>query len=114
MITVERLGKAKKRMNVGFVLSIVAFVAFIAAANLAEGSDGNTVLSGIAVVAMLSTLVGAVLFYSGLGSSAAILNRSPIVWVGLSFITAPIGPVVSYFWMRSLVDSQVASLSSSE
>jgi hypothetical protein len=41
------------------------------------------------------------LFYYYLGNLAAELNKSSIVWVGLTFICGPFGAVYAYFKMKT-------------
>jgi hypothetical protein len=47
--------------------------------------------------------VGALAFYISLGQLAARLGSSWIIWVGLSVLTAPVGPIIAYIAMRTKV-----------
>ena len=47
----------------------------------------------------IMSLVGILAFYIILGILAARKNRCVVCWVGLSFLTSPIGPIVAYFMM---------------
>lgn len=50
-------------------------------------------------------IVSGFAFYLALGVLASRLGRSWIVWVGMSMITNPIGPIVAYVRMRQLVEN---------
>lgn len=64
----------------------------------------------VSATALFVVLPGAVagwVFIITLWRLARVLERSPIVWVGLTIISTPIGPLVSYFLMRHLVLSTI-------
>jgi multidrug transporter EmrE-like cation transporter len=63
----------------------------------------NNLDSLLSSLAFAAWVAGGVAFYVMLGVLASRLNRSPIVWVGAAFIFTPIGPLVAYFRMRSLI-----------
>lgn len=48
--------------------------------------------------------IGMTVFWISLGTLAQRLGRSWIVWVGLTLLTKPIGPVVACIRMKILVD----------
>ena len=81
-----------------------AFYAFVMLA-LNKVSNPPDVVSSLLVS---TTILAGALFYVYLGVLAARLERSVLVWVGLTFITKPIGPIVAYFRMRRLVQNALA------
>lgn len=66
----------------------------------------------VEIVFFLSLLIGVLsglLFLIKLDTLALILKRSRIVWVGGSFIFAPLGLLIAYFNMRRIVNNQLNS-----
>jgi hypothetical protein len=64
----------------------------------------STGLSPIVIVCLLVMVSAGFPFYICLGILAKQMGRSWITWVGMTFITKPIGPFVAYFKMRDLVN----------
>jgi len=64
---------------------------------------GRHVPDGVFQILALCMIVGMLGFHIVLGIMAARLQRSLVLWVGATFITMPIGPIVAYINMRSLV-----------
>ncbi len=88
-----------------FVVSVISIILLLLVSRegLAEQEAG---LGAILLVYAVVWLAG-VAFWISLGTLARRLGRSVIIWVGLTFITSPIGPIVSYFFMRSLATSAI-------
>ena len=63
---------------------------------------GEDLLAKILGVVVIALVVSGLMFYYYLSCCVAVLRKSTIVWVGLSFITAPIGPIVAYWKMRGI------------
>lgn len=83
-----------------FVTGVSGFVALMVFGVVAP-SKGLSPLEIVCVLAMVSASIP---FYICLGTLAKRMGRSWITWVGLTFITKPIGPFVAYFKMRNLVN----------
>jgi len=90
----KNLEKPLKNLTFSLITSILSMVLLII---FIEAS--NVLVFTLLIVMLLTSL----LFYINLGILAKKMGRSWIVWVGLTFITKPIGPIVSFFWIRSLV-----------
>jgi hypothetical protein len=88
------------------VVSIVIVIMLVSREPIKEISPFEGIL-------ISSMMVSGLTFYVSLGILAKRLGRRWIVWVGLTFITKPIGPFVAYFRMRCLVN-RAAQFSSSE
>lgn len=89
-----------KLLTVSFAVEIVSYALLIFAAN---GTESSATPSMLVLACALSIMVASVLFYVTLGILAVSLGKSWIVWVGLTFITKPIGTIVAYFMMREQV-----------
>jgi hypothetical protein len=68
-------------------------------------SGGSMAASG-AQLAFLASLAAGLIFCVSLGKLARCTNRSWVTWVGLSIITYPIGPVVAYAAMTSILSQR--------
>ena len=56
--------------------------------------------TGICYAIFFLLVIDGFLYFYKLGALAKCLGKSPIVWVGLTMITSPIGTVVAYFLMK--------------
>lgn len=97
-----KLRKLLKWLTISF--SIIAL--WLVTAFLLAGNKGSTLPiphNTIALFVGLPGVVASLVFIITLWRLAGALNRSPIVWVGLTIIFSPVGPFVSYFLMRQNV-----------
>ena len=95
-----------KRLLTFLTISFTVIVSWLATAFiLVINKDSSPPLphETIALFVGLAGIVASWVFVITLWRLARTLNRSPIVWVGLTIISSPIGPVVSYFLMRQKV-----------
>ena len=86
-------------LNLSFILNVALFPIFLISGQL--GLD-------FLLVQLVCSLVGWAAFcvyLASLGVLASRLGRSPLVWVGLTFITSPFGFIISFFMMRRLVNA---------
>ena len=81
-----------------FWLSVGAFLVLVVVGLATPQHQGLTAIELLLVLLMLAA--GPV-WYVSLGMVAHRLGRRWLVWVGLSFITSPIGPLVIYPLMLS-------------
>lgn len=109
MTSTARLSRPFQVLTWSFVVTITSIVMLVMLAG-GEQTKGISPLEGIVILAMV---LSGLTFYVSLGMLAKRLGRGWIVWVGLTFITKPIGPFVAYFRMRHLVN-KATQLSSSE
>ena len=97
----KRLDKPMRVLTMSFLLEIASFVTIILLP-----TEGKAQGSLIIIFSCLFILVVAGLsFYVSLGMLASRLDKSWIVWVGLTIITKPIGSIIAYFMMRSKVNA---------
>jgi len=76
-----------------FLVSVGSFIALMVIGATSAPHEGITTVEGLLVALMV--LSGPV-WYVSLGMLANRLGRRWLVWVGLSFITSPIGPFVIF------------------
>lgn len=76
-----------------FVATVGSFVAMVIMGATTPPHQGITPFEGLLLFTMV---VGAWVWYISLGIIASRLERRWLVWVSLSFITAPIGPLVAF------------------
>jgi len=76
-----------------FLISVGSFIGMIAYGSLAPAHDGIAPIEAVLLSVMVAS---AVAWYITLGMTAHRLGRRWLVWTGISFITAPIGPLVVY------------------
>jgi hypothetical protein len=83
---------------------IVALANIVILIIVAEGNPTRSIspFEGILILTMIASGLA---FYVSLGVLAKRMGGSWIVWVGLTFITNPVGPFVAYFRMRQLVNT---------
>lgn len=82
----------------------IAVLIFLAAIPVPEiGSIPEAMAMPIFLVVVPVLLVSGFAFWISLGMLAAKTGRSGVVWVGLSFITAPIGSIIAYSRMLNIV-----------
>lgn len=81
------------------IVEVSGFVSLIVIAIVDTSED----LLPLKIVCALAIFAATPPFYICLGILAKRLGRSWITWVGLTFITKPIGPFVAYFKIRNLV-----------
>lgn len=91
----KRLEKPMKALTFCFATSIVSMLLLFI---FIDASD-----DGLSFIFLAVMLITSLFFYINLGILTKRMGRSWIVWVGLTFITKPIGPIVSFFWIRSLI-----------
>ena len=90
-------------LNGSFLVSIAATILVVM-----TGSEPAELPSGGYMLSFLVLILSGWTFWISLGVLASRLGRSPIIWVGVPFITSPIGPIVAYFMMRSRVQSAMS------
>ena len=76
-----------------FVISITSFIGLIILGIIEQSHE--SISSFAALLAIISIIAGPV-WYISLGMIAKRLGRRWFVWVGLSIITPPIGPIVIF------------------
>ena len=76
-----------------FTVSIICLVGFIILGVTEQQHEGT---SSVAMFLLIIMVVAGLVWYVSLGILAHRLGRSWLVWVGLSFITSPIGPLVIF------------------
>lgn len=97
-----KLGKLLKWLTISFaVIALWLVTAFLLAGN--KGFALPIPHDTIALFVGLLGIVASWVFIITLWRLAGALNRRPIVWVGLTIISSPIGPFISYFLMRQKV-----------
>lgn len=99
------LSRPLRYLDGSFAVTVISTILLLSGSlkGLTEQGEG---LGALVLVFVVVWLAG-VAFWISLGTLARRLGRSVIIWVGLTFITSPIGPVVSYFWMRSLAKNAI-------
>ncbi len=89
--------KAFQRFSIAFYLSLIAsFFTMV----LSTASSLLPISRLFLAVCVTVLCISGVTFYFYVGKLAATLGESPIVWVGGSIVTAPIGPIVVFFVMK--------------
>ncbi|MCD6390172.1 MAG: hypothetical protein J7L69_12235 [Desulfobulbaceae bacterium] len=76
-----------------FLVSVGGFVGLIILGVMAPPHEGISAIEELFVVLMV---VAGPLWHVSLGMLAHRLGRRWLVWVGLSFITSPIGPLIIF------------------
>jgi hypothetical protein len=96
------LDRPLKFLDWGFTGMVVAVLLFVAAAFVFGGpSELPPTVESLSVIGVVGLLYAAGwLFAASLAVLAHRTGRSWIVWLGLTWLTAPIGPVVAYMSMR--------------
>lgn len=100
-MNVVRLEKLFSWLTTSFIVIVLWLVtAFLLVVNKDFGGlPVHTIALSIGLVGIAASWV----FIVTLWKLARVLNRSSIVWVGLSIIFGPIGLLVSYYLMREMV-----------
>ena len=80
-------------LSTSFVTSIVALFGWLALALIQSKNDVLIVLVLVALV------VAGTVYFVSLGILAKRTGGNWVVWVGLSILSFPLGPVVAYFLM---------------
>lgn len=109
MTNTARLSRPFQILTWSLAIAVASFVIAVASIVIANGEQikGFAVFESILISAFL---ISGLVFYVSLGMLAKRLGRSWIVWIGLTFITKPIGPFVAYFRMRRLVHNKLAPI----
>jgi hypothetical protein len=99
-MNIQRLRTPARVLNWSFFISIGAIVAAI----ILQADDptlftANPLAPDLLIIIGIASVAG-LAFYIALGQLAARLGKSWILWVGLSIITAPVGPFIAYLMMR--------------
>jgi hypothetical protein len=105
METQMNTDKARKYLR-SFTLWFILWIGSIALFFVIAVADKTTEGSGLEMLLLAVLAVGmaaCAFYYIYLGILASHLGRSVIIWVGLPIVTGPLGVLVSFFWMRSLV-----------
>jgi len=76
-----------------FLVSVGSFIGMIAYGSLAPTHEGIAPTEAVLLFLMVASGVA---WYITLGMTAHRLGRRWVVWTGISFISAPIGPFVVY------------------
>ena len=90
----------KLAMVLGFVAALGSMIVLYQRGSAAGGAGVEADTTYWVLFYLM--LFGALVFYVALGMLARRLGKSPIVWVGLTVITTPIGPLVALPWMLIL------------
>ncbi|MDB5799851.1 MAG: hypothetical protein JWL63_790 [Rhodocyclales bacterium] len=95
----RQLGSLLKPLNAAFCIAYAAlalyfFLVIGGKENVVQTNALTTVISWLAIIAFVA-------LYTLIGVQAVRIQKSPILWVGGSVITTPIGPIFSFFWIRS-------------
>ncbi len=88
--------------TLAFLITVGCFVAMVILGATTPEHKGITPLEGFLLLLMVA---GAWTWYIALGVIASRLGRRWLVWTGLSFITAPIGPFIAYPLMLGHIKS---------
>lgn len=105
---IDNLRTNFRRLSWSFGVSLLSIVVFIV---LSHEKQFDAV-PGLGKITVLVPAISAVAFYTFLGILAAKLKRSPIVWVGATFVFNPIGPFIAYGNMWRLVRAAVKATKS--
>jgi DNA-directed RNA polymerase subunit RPC12/RpoP len=100
VLALQYFEKMKLFFRIGYGLFALYFALAMATKN--SESTYKALLVGIFVISVVCMWV--YLYY--LGKLAGVFNKSKIIWIGGSFVTAPIGPIVAYIRMSSLVEKE--------
>lgn len=88
-----------KIMHAGFIGSIACFLgAFFLDKTLPDNMFVWVLIGAL--------VVSSIVFYVGLGLLAKRLGKSQVLWIGGAFVTAPIGPIVAYITMLSILKNR--------
>jgi hypothetical protein len=79
-----------------FLISVGCFVGIIA---LGAATSEHAGITPVEAILLLLMVAAGWVWYITLGIIAHRLGRRWIVWTGLPFITAPIGPLIAYLLM---------------
>jgi hypothetical protein len=82
---------------------LFAFTIVLNVLATAVGESDNVLL----VVISLSTILCLWIYLFYLGKLVGIYNKSKILWIGGSLVTAPIGPIVAYNMMADFVEEDL-------
>ncbi|APG25959.1 hypothetical protein [Syntrophotalea acetylenica] len=100
--------KKLKFLKISLVVSWICYgIMVILGVSEDSGLINYEILTVAAIVLWLIIFIMGILFIFSLGGLAGDLNRSGIVWIGLSIITAPIGPIVAFSMMRNIVNTEI-------
>jgi len=91
-----------------FWVSIASYVGFVILVVTEQQHEG---ISPVAVLLLILMVVAGPVWYISLGMLAKRLGRRWLVWVGLSFLTAPIGPLVTFPLMRRHIKAAQQTIS---
>jgi membrane associated rhomboid family serine protease len=94
-----------RRMNYCFIASIGGLIIYY---------FFNDALPSLALLGILGAVVAILGFYIYLGDLAGLLGKSPIIWMGVSFITSPVGPFVAYIAMYVNAHDEIQALSDAD
>jgi len=93
--------KMKFFFRIGYGLFALFFVLF----GVLNGSKQK--YDFIFVIMVLISITCSLLYLYYLGKLVDIYNKSRIVWIGGSIVTAPFGPIVAYFNMCNLIGKDI-------
>lgn len=91
----EKEKRLLKGLKWSFGVSIIFSFLLIAVAFLNLPGE---IIAGTGLIASISGLM----FYYYLARITILLKKSPIIWVGLAFLTPPVGPIIAYLKIQSL------------
>ena len=89
-----------------FIISVGCFVGMVVIGATTSRQPGITPAEGLLLLLMVAAGLG---WYITLGMIASRLGRRWLVWTGVSFITAPIGPLVVFPLMLGHIKAAGAS-----
>jgi len=83
-----------------FGILVLSAIAFVYVAQLGDKPEAAQTLSALLVLSIFASWIA---FYVFLANLAIRLKRSVVVWVGLTFLTQPLGPIYAFTRMSDLV-----------
>ncbi len=98
---VRYYNKMKLFFRIGYGLFALFFVLSIVL------KDNKERYELILLIMFLISIVCVFIYLYYLGKLVGIYNKSHILWIGGSFVTAPIGPIVAYYNMCNLIGKDI-------
>lgn len=104
------IGSLLRRLSIAVGVTYGAGILFyLTAFSFADSGTGNAAAESTALTAIGIAVVAALVGYVWLAELASRLGRSPIIWAGLAFITAPFGLAIAWAMLRSRANEALAT-----
>lgn len=100
-LTVRKLTKIVNALTLVLFVGLATFVASVYLYMNGIGASSDTNSPPLSVVAFSAAIICYLIYYVLLGLQAARLKKSPILWVGLSVLSSPLGPILACAWIRA-------------